>query len=458
MAAVTSVAWHIRLRKYYPEMENDLELLEEMKELEKVMAQSRIEEKEERKRKQQQKIEAANAAKVLKQEIKTEKIGKGLKLGDIDGGKMSPFKTEAKKSKGEKVKQEVGSGEQVVKLEKEATIDQERQVVKKEKSESQNVVGETEAKVKAEGLSKVIGPEKKVLVSKSSATPKKERQGSGDGSKQTKIVTVSAGQVTTQHGTCIPEGINYVKNLQNFSPIKTVKGDNVVHVNVASVRRDIETNTRDQSLKSEAAKHLVQQEIDKLQRKTEVKEKILIKPTDTEITKKEKHISVQVIEPSNPLKVISKPIPSLKTAEKVVHKIVHMHPSEKVVHKVVHTSPLVPKTIRTDLDVRKQVDIIKEVGRKDMRPEVEVDIKAKSGETFKDRLNIFAVNFEKDANIDNAPSLNKSNKVGVTVADSNVTSKIEKVVGMQNTDSQRAVETSETKVESEKGAEKMDIS
>ena len=189
-----------------------------------------------------------------------------------------------------------------------------------------------------------------------------------------------------------------------------------------------------------------------------MKEKILIKPTDTEITKKEKHISVQVIEPSNPLKVISKPIPSLKTAEKVVHKIVHMHPSEKVVHKVVHTSPLVPKTIRTDLDVRKQVDIIKEVGRKDMRPEVEVDIKAKSGETFKDRLNIFAVNFEKDANIDNAPSLNKLNKVGVTVADSNVTSKIEKVVGMQNTDSQRAVETSETKVESEKGAEKMDIS
>ena len=248
MAAVTSVAWHIRLRKYYPEMENDLELLEEMKELEKVMAQSRIEEKEERKRKQQQKIEAANAAKVLKQEIKTEKIGKGLKLGDKDAGKMSPFKAEAKKSKAEKVKQEVGSGGQMEKLEKDATIEQ---VVKQEKHESQNVVGDTDAKVKTEGLVKVIGPEKKVLVSKSSATPTKERQASGDGSKQTKIVTVSAGQVTTQHGTCIPEGINYVKNLQNFSPIKTVKGDNVVHVNVAPVKRDIETNTRDQSLKSE---------------------------------------------------------------------------------------------------------------------------------------------------------------------------------------------------------------
>ena len=456
VAAVTSVAWHIRLRSYYPEMENDLELLEEMKELERTMAESRIEEIEERKRKQQQKIEAANAAKALKQEIKPEKFGKGPKLGDTDTGRMSPFKAESKKSKVEKVKQEVGSDEQNKKSEKQTKVEVEKSSVKQEKSESQKEVGNTDAKIKTESLSKIIGTEKKVLVSKSAVTPNKERHGSKDGLRQTHVVTVNAGRVSTQHGTCIPEGINPVKNLQNFPPFKALKADNVVHVNVSSVKRDIDTNTRDQSLKSEAAKLLVQQEIDKLQRKTEVKKKTVVKPTDTEERKKEKHISVQVLEPSNPLKVNSKPNPSTTSLQKIVHKIVSIHPSEKVVH----ASTPVYKTVNTDLAVKKQpvkVDIIKEV---ELNPEVEVDIKGKSSETFKDRLNIFAVNFDKDASVDKTQSSKKSDNVAVTVAGGNLISngKVETVADTCSTDSLRAVETGKTKGERENGGEMMDTS
>ena len=477
VSAVTSVAWHIRLRTYYPEMENDHELLEEMKELEKVMAESRIEEMEERKRKQQQKIDAANAAKALKQELKSEKTEKSLKHGDKDTEGMGPFKAESKKSKGDKleVKQEVILDEQSIKLEKQKTVEQ-------QKSESQDNVGNTDTKVKTESLSKSSDTEKKVLVSKSAVTPKKVRQDSKDRSKQTNIVTVSASSVTTQHGTCIPEGMNPVKNLQNFSPFKTLKSDNVVHVNVSSVKRDVDANVTDQSLKSEAAKHLVQQEIDKLQRKTDVKDKALIKSTNTEERKKEKHISMQVLDPSDPLKVISRPHASPTSLEKVVHKIVSTHPHEKVahkivstqppekvvqkivsahppekvVHKVVNTNPPVHKIIKTDPAVRKQpakIDSIKELGLKEVHPEV--DIKVKSSETFKDRLNIFAVNFEKDASIDKTGSPKKSDNVAVAVAGSLASSDQKETVSGHSV---RAVETGDSTSVTEKPREMMDTS
>ena len=490
VSAVTSVAWHVRLRTYYPEMENDHELLEEMKELEKVMAESRIEEIEERKRKQQQKIDAANAAKALKQELKSEKTGKSLKHSDKDTEGMGPFKAESKKSKGDKleVKQEVILDEQSIKLEKQKTVEQ-------QKSESQDNVGNTDTKVKNESLLKSSDTEKKVLVSKSAVTPKKVRQDSKDRSKETNIVTVSANSVTTQHGTCIPEGMNPVKNLQNFSPFKTLKSDNVVHVNVSSVKKDVDTNVTDQSLKSEAAKHLVQQEIDKLQRKTDVKDKALIKSTNTEERKKEKHISIQVLDPSDPLKVISRPHASPTSLEKVVHKIVSTHPHEKVahkivstqptekvvqqivstqplekvvqkivsthppekvVHKVVNTNPPVHKIIKTDPAVRKQpakVDSTKELGLKEVHPEV--DIKVKSSETFKDRLNIFAVNFEKDASIDKTGSPKKSDNVAVAVAGSLASSDQKETVSGH---SLRAVETSDSTSVTEKPREMMDTS
>ena len=82
VSAVCSVAWHVRLKIYYPEMKNDLELLEEHRRLEGVMAESRIHEHEERKRKEKEKQEAA----ALAREKKLEKIAKGK----VDHAKESP--------------------------------------------------------------------------------------------------------------------------------------------------------------------------------------------------------------------------------------------------------------------------------------------------------------------------------------------------------------------------------
>ena len=426
VSAVTSVAWHVRLRTYYPELEHNLELQEEMKALEKVMAESRIEEIEERKRKQKEKLEVANVAKALKQEAKLDKLGKSLKHSDSTFEGASPLKSEQKKMKPEKVfvKEDKNVNEGV------------KYEGKIESQEINGVIGSGDSEVLRTG-SLTESSSKKIPVSKT-ATPKKVKHISEDTAEPVAVANPTA--ISTQQllGTCIPEGKYPVKNLQNFSPFKSVKSENVVKVQLPPVKRESEPNASDQSLKSEAAKHLVQLEIDKLQRKVEEKDKVKVISEGLEDRKKDKHISIQVVEPANTLTATSKK-----------YSLTSFTDNQGIQNKIGQTvQPTIKQSVKSN---------IMEIHGKKNIPEAE--IKGKGSDSFKDRRNIFAVDFERDPKVDESKNSSTYDKVSDVYSDNNqISVNTRESVVKHESVGFRADEISETTGVTVKPAESKDLS
>lgn len=150
VSAVTSVAWHVRLRKYYPEMENDAELLEEHRRLEKVMAESRVAEREEKIRREKEKREAALLAKEKRLERMKAKLEdeSPLKKQKVD---KTPIKHEIKT----KILNEV-------KIEQYKTVSEDKTSVK---------AGETSGTYFPDGRAAALGSES---ITKGEVTPKKQ--------------------------------------------------------------------------------------------------------------------------------------------------------------------------------------------------------------------------------------------------------------------------------------------
>ena len=379
-------------------MENDAELLEEMKELEKVMAASRIEEREERKR-QQEKIEAAKA---LKQEAKVDKQIKGLK-SEKDAQGLSPSKLEEKKVKQVKtpLKQEAAS-EGVVKVE-ENNVESQGVDVDTEKQEGGK---QEEEKLKVgDGSAKKGG---KVRKSKSDSVKKiksdigkKIKSDIGDVLKYMEAANV----ISTQHGTCIPEGLGVIKNLQQYSPFKSGRTESATQGKLKTVKIEV-----DQSSKSKAAKQLVQLEIGKLKKKTECESKGSLSEKRIE-TKTDSRVSIHLEEPSEPFITASK-----------THSLTTFHEKQQGKKIVISDQTAVRK--QTNQGDLKQLQLKKtpeyEVRMKGGEPPTTIPLKtAKSPLNLgnsecinvKDRVNIFAVDFEKDQGKE---KLNGS-KVGDTV-------------------------------------------
>ena len=408
VSAVTSVAWHIRLRNYYPEMENDAELLEEMKELEKVMAASRIEEREERKR-QQEKIEAAKA---LKHEAKVDKQIKSLK-SEKDAQGLSPSKLEQKKVKQAKtpLKQEAAS-EGVVKVEKNnvesqgVDVDTEKLGGEKQEGEKQKGEKQEEEKLKVGDSSAKKGD--KIRKAKSDSVKKiksdfdkKIKSDTGDVPKYMEAANV----ISTQHGTCIPEGLGVIKNLQQYSPFKSGRTESATQGKLKTVKIEV-----DQSSKSKAAKQLVQLEIGKLKKKTECESKGSLSEKRIE-TKTDSRVSIHLEEPSEPFITASK-----------THSLTTFHEKQQGKKIVISDQTAVRK--QTNQGDLKQLQLKKtpeyEVRMKSGEPPTTIPLKtAKSPLNLghlecinvKDRVNIFAVDFEKDQGKE---KLNSS-KVGDTI-------------------------------------------
>ena len=398
VSAVTSVAWHIRLRNYYPEMENDAELLEEMKELENVMAASRIEEREERKR-QKEKIEAAKA---LKHEAKVDKQIKSLK-SEKDTQGLSPSKLEEKKVKQvmTPLKQEAAS-EGIVKVE-ENNVESQGVDVVTEKQEGGKQ--EEEKLTVGDGSAKKGG---KVRKSKSDSVKriksdigKKIKSDIGDVPKYMEAANV----ISTQHGTCIPEGLGVIKNLQQYSPFKSGRTESATQGKLKTVKIEV-----DQSSKSKAAKQLVQLEIGKLKKKTECESKGSLSEKRIE-TKTDSRVSIHLEEPSEPFITASK-----------THSLTTFHEKQQGKKIVISDQTAVRK--QTNQGDLKQLQLKKtseyEVRMKSGEPPTTIPLKtAKSPLNLghpecinvKDRVNIFAVDFEKDQGKE---KLNSS-KVGDTI-------------------------------------------
>ena len=398
VSAVTSVAWHIRLRNYYPEMENDAELLEEMKELEKVMAASRIEEREERKR-QKEKIEAAKA---LKYEAKVDKQIKSLK-SEKDTQGLSPSKLEEKKVKQVKtpLKQEASS-EGVVKVE-ENNVESQGVDVDTEKQEGGK---QEEGKLKVGDCSAKKGG--KVRKSKSDSVKKiksdigkKIKSDIGDVPKYMEAANV----ISTQHGTCIPEGLGVIKNLQQYSPFKSGRTESATQGKLKTVRIEV-----DQSSKSKAAKQLVQLEIGKLKKKTECESKGSLSEKRIE-TKTDSRVSIHLEEPSEPFITASK-----------THSLTTFHEKQQGKKIVISDQTAVRK--QTNQGDLKQLQLKNtpeyEVRMKSGEPPTTIPLRTPKSPlnlghpeciNVKDRVNIFAVDFEKDQGKE---KLNSS-KVGDTI-------------------------------------------
>ena len=384
-------------------MENDAELLEEMKELEKVMAASRIEEREERKR-QLEKIEAAKA---LKHEAKVDKQIKSLK-SEKDTQGLSPSKLEQKKVKEVKtpLKQEAIS-EGVVKVEgnnvesQGVDVDTEKQGSEKQESEKQK-----EGKLKVgDGSAKKGG---KVRKSKSDSVKKiksdiskKIKSDIGDVPKYMEAANV----ISTQHLTCIPEGLGVIKNLQQYSPFKSARTEIATQGKLKTVKIEV-----DQSSKSKAAKQLVQLEIGKLKKKTECESKGSLSEKRIE-TKTDSRVSIHLEEPSEPFITASK-----------THSLTTFHEKQQGKKIVISDQTAVRK--QTNQGDLKQLQLKKtpeyEVRMKSGEPPTTIPLKtAKSPLNLghpecinvKDRVNIFAVDFEKDQGKE---KLNSS-KVGDTI-------------------------------------------
>ena len=352
-------------------MENDTELLEEMKALEKIMAENKIEEREERR--QKQKFEAANVVKSLKLETKSDKLGKSLKAGDKDTLEVSALYYEQKK-----VKQEIMHGK-LDDTESDSYINIDSKKVESQVNEEDTDKQEDEI-LKIRDSVKSIKKERKRQSSKSDCVNKMKTK-SVDVPKQTEIVNV----VRTQHGTCVPEGIHAVKNLQKYSPFKTDRTESIGHVNVTPVKMEVQTG--DQSLKSEAAKHLIQLEIGKLQKKVEDKSKENLSEEIQE-TKRDSYVPTQVKELSKPLIFASKTA-SLAAVPEIQQE----------------------KSVVTDHLSVKKITSQGDTGELEVKRVPELEIKVKSGETFKDRLNIFAVDFEKDPSIEESKNSRGSDSV-----------------------------------------------
>ena len=398
VSAVTSVAWHIRLRNYYPEMENDAELLEEMKELENVMAASRIEEREERKR-QKEKIEAAKA---LKHEAKVDKQIKSLK-SEKDTQGLSPSKLEEKKVKQVKtpLKQEAAS-EGIVKVEENnyesqgVDVDTEKQEGGKQEEEKLKV-GDGSAKKGGKVCKSKSDSVKKIK----SDIGKKIKSDIGDVPKYMEAANV----ISTQHGTCIPEGLGVIKNLQQYSPFKSGRTESATQGKLKTVKIEV-----DQSSKSKAAKQLVQLEIGKLKKKTECESKGSLSEKRIE-TKTDSRVSIQLEEPSEPFITASK-----------THSLTTFHEKQQGKKIVISDQTAVRK--QTNQGDLKQLQLKKtpeyEVRMKSGEPLTTIPLKtAKSPLNLghpecingKDRVNIFSVDFEKDLGKE---KLNSS-KVGDTI-------------------------------------------